>query len=170
MHNRQKAAAVLCIMGDDIVNSLTDFDKRLLNILQGNLPLCSRPFSRLGEMLDTTEEHVLRRLNELKREGYLRRIGTFFNSEQLGYHGTLIAMRVAEGHLADVAQAVNRYVGATHNYEREGDYNLWFTLLTPSRTVEEKILAEVAALPGVEGLMSLKANHRYKINVQFKLA
>lgn len=170
MHNRQKAAAVLCIMGDDIVNSLTDFDKRLLNILQGNLPLCSRPFSRLGEMLDTTEEHVLGRLNELKREGYLRRIGTFFNSEQLGYHGTLIALRVAEGHLADVAQAVNRYVGATHNYEREGDYNLWFTLLTPSRTAEEKILAEVAALPGVEGLMSLKANHRYKINVQFKLA
>jgi len=170
MHNRQKAAAVLCIMGDDIVNSLTDFDKRLLNILQGNLPLCSRPFSRLGEMLDTTEEHVLRRLNELKREGYLRRIGTFFNSEQLGYHGTLIALRVAEGHLADVAQAVNRYVGATHNYEREGDYNLWFTLLTPSRTAEEKILAEVAALPGVEGLMSLKSNHRYKINVQFKLA
>ena len=170
MHNRQKAAAVLCIMGDDIVNSLTDFDKRLLNILQGNLPLCSRPFSRLGEMLDTTEEHVLRRLNELKREGYLRRIGTFFNSEQLGYHGTLIALRVAEDHLADVAQAVNRYAGATHNYEREGDYNLWFTLLTPSRTVEEKILAEVAALPGVEGLMSLKANHRYKINVQFKLA
>ena len=170
MHNRQKAAAVLCIMGGDIVNSLTDFDKRLLNILQGNLPLCSRPFSRLGEMLDTTEEHVLRRLNELKREGYLRRIGTFFNSEQLGYHGTLIALRVAEGHLADVAQAVNRYVGATHNYEREGDYNLWFTLLTPSRTAEEKILAEVAALPGVEGLMSLKANHRYKINVQFKLA
>lgn len=170
MHNRQKAAAVLCIMGDDIVNSLTDFDKRLLNILQGNLPLCSRPFSRLGEMLDTTEEHVLRRLNELKREGYLRRIGTFFNSEQLGYHGTLIALRVAEGHLADVAQAVNRYVGATHNYEREGDYNLWFTLLTPSRTAEEKILAEVAALPGVEGLMNLKANHRYKINVQFKLA
>ena len=170
MHNRQKAAAVRCIRGDDIVNSLTDFDKRLLNILQGNLPLCSRPFSRLGEMLDTTEEHVLRRLNELKREGYLRRIGTFFNSEQLGYHGTLIALRVAEGHLADVAQAVNRYVGATHNYEREGDYNLWFTLLTPSRTAEEKILAEVAALPGVEGLMSLKANHRYKINVQFKLA
>ena len=170
MHNRQKAVAVLCIMGDDIVNSLTDFDKRLLNILQGNLPLCSRPFSRLGEMLDTTEEDVLRRLNELKREGYLRRIGTFFNSEQLGYHGTLIALRVAEGHLADVAQAVNRYVGATHNYEREGDYNLWFTLLTPSRTAEEKILAEVAALPGVEGLMSLKANRRYKINVQFKLA
>ena len=105
----------------------------------------------------------------MKHEGYLRRIGTFFNSEQLGYHGTLIALCVAEDHLADVVQAVNRYVGATHNYEREGKYNLWFTLLTPSRRAEEKILADVAALPGVEHLMSLKANKRYKINVQFKL-
>ena len=148
---------------------LTDFDKRLLNLLQGNLPVGSRPVARLGEMLETTEEHVLSRLDDLKREGYLRRIGTFFNSEQLGYHGSLIALRVTEKHLVDVAQAVNRYAGATHNYEREGDYNLWFTLLTPSRHAEEKILADIAALPGVEGYMSLKANKRYKINVQFKL-
>lgn len=151
------------------MNPLTDFDKRLLNLLQGNLPLCSRPFARLGEMLETTEEHVLSRLNALKHEGYLRRIGTFFNSEQLGYHGTLIALRVSEEHLSDVARAVNRYAGATHNYEREGNYNLWFTLLTPSVATEEKILADVAALPGVEGIMSLKAQKRYKINVQFKL-
>lgn len=152
------------------MTALTDFDKRLLNLLQGNLPVCSRPFARLGEMLDTTEEHVLSRLDDLKRAGYLRRIGTFFNSEQLGYHGTLIALRVAEQHLVDVVQVINRCAGATHNYEREGKYNLWFTLLTSSHAAEEKILADIAALPGVEGLMSLRANKRYKINVQFNLA
>ena len=94
------------------MTALTDFDKRLLNLLQGNLPVCSRPFARLGEMLETTEEHVLSRLEELKREGYLRRIGTFFNSEQLGYRGTLIALRVAEGHIPNVAQVINRYTSA----------------------------------------------------------
>ena len=151
------------------MTALTDFDKRLLNLLQGNLPLCSRPFARLGELLETTEEHVLNRLNDLKRDGYLRRIGTFFNSEQLGYHGTLIALRVAEDQIASVAQTVNRYVGTTHNYERVCAYNLWFTLLTPSHRDEEKIIMEVAALPGVEDLMSLKSNKRYKINVQFRL-
>ena len=148
---------------------LTEFDKRLLNLLQGNLPVCSRPFARLGEMLDTTEAHVLRRLEDLKNEGYLRRIGIFFNSERLGYQGTLIALEVKQEQLPAVAQAINRYAGATHNYEREGKYNLWFTLLTPSRHAEEKILADVTALPGVERLMSLKSNKRYKINVQFKL-
>ena len=152
------------------MTALTDFDKRLLNLLQGNLPVCSQPFARLGEILETTEEHVLRRLEELKQEGYLRHIGTFFNSEHLGYRGTLIALHVAEDHLPAVAQAVNAYAGVTHNYEREGKYNLWFTLLTPSPADEERILADVAALPGVKDLMSLRANRRYKINVQFKLA
>jgi len=32
-----------------------------------------------------------------------------------------------------------------------------------------RVKAKLAALPGVEGHMSLKANKRYKINVQFKL-
>ena len=164
-----KRSALLCILGALAMTALTDFDKRLLNLLQGNLPVCSRPFARLGEMLETTEAHVLSRLENLKQKGYLRRIGIFFNSEFLGYHGTLIALEVAPEQLPAVAQAVNRYPGATHNYEREGRYNLWFTLLTASYETEERILSEVAALPGVRNLLSLKAHKRYKINVQFKL-
>ena len=81
----------------------------------------------------------------------------------------MIALEVKQEQLPAVAQAINRYAGATHNYEREGRYNLWFTLLTPSREMEQRILSEIAALPGVQNLMSLKAHRRYKINVQFKL-
>lgn len=72
--------------------------------------------------------------------------------------------------MESVAEAINRYPGATHNYEREGRYNLWFTLLTPGMDREQKILSEVRALPGVHGMLNLKANKKYKINVQFKLA
>ena len=153
-----------------MMTPLTDFDKRLLNPLQSNLPVCTRPFAHLGEMLGVSEETVLTRLKELKEEGYLRRIGTFFNSDRLGYHGTLIALCVDAEHLSAVANAVNQYVGVTHNYEREGIYNLWFTLLSPSQAAEQKILSEVTALPGVRSMMNLRANKRYKINVQFNLS
>ena len=149
---------------------LTDFDKQLLNLLQCNLPVCTLPFAHLGEMLGVSEETVLTRLKELKEEGYLRRIGTFFNSDRLGYHGTLIALCVDAEHLSAVANAVNQYVGVTHNYEREGIYNLWFTLLSPSQAAEQKILSEVTALPGVRSMMNLRANKRYKINVQINLS
>ena len=148
---------------------LTAFDKSLLNLLQGNLPVCSRPFARLAEDLGTDEQTVIDRLNELRAQGYLRRIGTFFNSNRLGYNGTLVALKVQPAAMGKVAAEINRYPGVTHNYEREGKYNLWFTLLTPNLATEQKILNEVEDLSGVDGLLNLKAHKKYKINVQFKL-
>ncbi len=148
---------------------LTAFDKSLLNLLQGNLPVCSRPFARLAEELGTDEQTVIDRLNELRAQGYLRRIGTFFNSNRLGYNGTLVALKVQPAAMGKVAAEINRYPGVTHNYEREGRYNLWFTLLTPNLATEQKILNEVEDLSGVDGLLNLKAHKKYKINVQFKL-
>ena len=151
------------------MTELTTFDKALLNLLQGNLPVCSRPFAELAAQLGTDEATVLTRLRWLKQAGYLRRIGTFLNSARLGYAGTLVALQVDEDHMQSVAEAVNQYVGATHNYEREGEYNLWFTLLTQTPEQERAILREVRALPGVHGMMNLKSRKKYKINVQFKL-
>ena len=148
---------------------LTAFDKDLLNLLQGNLPVCSHPFAKLAEELGTDEQTVLSRVQELKAKGYLRRIGTFFDSNNLGYKGTLVALKVDPDKMQTVAEAVNRYPGATHNYEREGRYNLWFTLLSPNLETEARILDEVQALNGVEDMLNLKANKKYKINVQFKL-
>jgi DNA-binding Lrp family transcriptional regulator len=148
---------------------LTAFDKSLLNLLQANLPVCSHPYAKLAEQLGTEEQVVLSRLQDLKAAGYLRRIGTFFDSNQLGYKGTLVALKVEPDRMQTVAEAINRYPGATHNYEREGKYNLWFTLLTPCIEREQEILSEVETLPGVESMLNLKSNKKYKINVQFKL-
>ena len=49
--------------------------------------------------------------------------------------------------MESVAEAINRYPGATHNYEREGRYNLWFTLLTPGMDREQRILSESGPCP-----------------------
>lgn len=148
---------------------LTSFDKRLLNILQTQLPISKRPFADLAEKLDSTEQNVLERLHFLKENGYLRRIGPFFDSGKLGYKGTLVALQVKPGYMQSVAEAVNCYPGTTHNYEREGKYNLWFTLLTPDLEQQQRILAAIKALPGVEDLLSLTSKRKYKINVQFNL-
>ena len=127
------------------MTELTSFDKSLLNLLQGNLPVCSHPFARLAEELGSDEDTVLSRLRELKRNGYLRRIGTFFNSGRLGYKGTLVALRVDPERLQDVAEAVNGYPGGAHNGGVEGRYALWFTLRSAWAETEKRILAEVGA-------------------------
>lgn len=148
---------------------LSTFDKSLLNLLQGNIPICSRPFAAMAEQLGADEGTVISRLRELKAAGYLRRIGTFFNSNNLGYAGTLVALKVEPEEIVTVAEAVNKYPEATHNYEREGKYNLWFTLLTRNAEQESSILAEIKSMRGVEDMLRLKSNRKYKVNVQFKL-
>ena len=144
-------------------------DKKLLNIIQTDLPLTDRPFAELGKIIGISENEVIERLNELKKSGYIRRIGPFFDSEKLGYIGTLIALKVKDGYMEEVAETVNNYEGATHNYERKGNYNLWFTLLTPDEAQRDKILNDVRALPGVESAMSLVSKKKYKVNVKFNL-
>lgn len=148
---------------------LSSFDKSLLNLLQGNIPVCRRPFAELAARLGTEENFVLERVRRLKAAGYLRRIGTFFNSDNLGYRGTLIALEVQPSEICTVAEAINTYNEVTHNYEREGKFNLWFTLLTPTVEREGKILSEIRSLRGVEDMINLKSNQKFKINVQFKL-
>lgn len=148
---------------------LSEFDKKLLNMIQSDIPLVSRPFAALAAALGTGEETVISRLRELRSAGYIRRIGPFFDSGRLGYVGTLVALAVEPGRLAAVAGAVNAYSGVTHNYEREGAFNLWFTLLSPDSAAQEKVLAAVAALPGVREAISLPATRKYKVNVRFIL-
>ena len=148
---------------------LSNFDKSLLNLLQGNIPVCSRPFAAMAETLGVEENFVLERVRELKAAGYLRRIGTFFNSDNLGYRGTLVALEVEPEEICAVAETINAYNEVTHNYEREGKFNLWFTLLTLNAERELNILQEIKSLRGVEDMINLKSNRKYKINVQFKL-
>ena len=148
---------------------LSKFDKSLLNLLQGNIPVCSRPFAAMAATLGVEENFVLERVRELKAAGYLRRIGTFFNSANLGYRGTLVALEVEPSEICAVAETINRYDEVTHNYEREGKFNLWFTLLTLNSEREHNILQEIKSLRGVEEMINLKSNRKYKINVQFKL-
>ena len=148
---------------------LSEFDKSLLNLLQGKLPICSHPFAALAEELGTDEATVLSRLRELKASGYLRRIGTFFDSDGLGYLGTLVALQVEPEYVPSVAKAINSCIGATHNYEREGLYNLWFTLISPDRESEAHILSGIREMPGVKDMLNLRAGKKYKVNVKFRL-
>ena len=148
---------------------LSTFDKALLNLLQSNIPVCNRPFAAMAEKLGADESFVLERVRELKAAGYLRRIGTFFNSNNLGYRGTLVALQVLPSELPQVASAINSYNEVTHNYEREGRFNLWFTLLTLNAARETSILDNIKNLRGVEDMINLKSNRKFKINVQFKL-
>lgn len=149
------------------MKNLTQQEKEILNVLQDDLPLVERPFQVLAERLNMSEDEFLCRVNDLKKRGYIRRVGSFLNSRALGYRGSLVGLEVDKKNLPDVAKVINAFNGVTHNYERDGKLNLWFTLQTQNDLEKEKILETVRSCEGVQRLFELPAKKIYKVRVNF---
>ncbi len=148
---------------------MDDLDKRILTEIQTNLPLAEQPFDGLAERMGLAPDDLLARIRRLAEGGRIRRIGPVFDSQRLGYTSTLVAARVPAGRLDEVAEHVNRLPGVTHNYERRGRYNLWFTLTARSREDLDRALDRLRAETGVPQMHSLPAVARYKIRATFDL-
>lgn len=148
---------------------LYSIDRAILDALQRGLPVTERPFALIARDLEMPERQVVARTADLKRAGYIRRLGAFFSSRRLGYRGTLIALSVKEDRLAAAANFVNRFPGVTHNYQREGKYQLWFTLLTLGAAEKQAVLSALAGTDGVNDIMELPSEKAYKIRVALPL-
>ena len=139
----------------------------ILNQIQRNFPLTHRPFLALARRTGMKEKEILERVQRLKDLGIIRRIGASFSAGAVGFTSTLCAARVPEEKIVEFVAVVNSYPGVTHNYEREGEYNLWFTLIAPSRRKIREILREISRKTGVREILDLPATRTFKIAVDF---
>ncbi|WP_150429354.1 Lrp/AsnC family transcriptional regulator [Dechloromonas sp. CZR5] len=142
-------------------------DFHLLNDFQRDFPLCPAPFAELASRLGVAEKVVLGRLDNLRREGKISRVGAVFAPKRIGA-STLAAMAVPPEKLAAVAAAVNRFPEVNHNYEREHRYNLWFVVTAAS---EGRLQATLGAIEQAAGyrLMPLPLLEEFHIDLGFSL-
>jgi len=144
---------------------MDEIDKKLLNLMQHEISIDKRPFKLLGEKLYITEKDVLSRINKLKEEGLIRRVGGIFDSRKLGYTSTLCAAKVPENKINEVAACINEYCEVTHNYLREDEYNMWFTVITHSQESLNDILKEIKEKTTLSEIMSLPSIKLFKVKV-----
>ncbi len=144
-------------------------DKQLINLLQEKFPIASRPFLILGEQLGICEDEVIARIKALKESRYIRRLGGIFDSANLGYSSTLCALSVPAARVDEVAAVINRYECVTHNYLRDDHFNMWFTLIAPSKEKVEEILNDIREKTAVNQILSLPSQKVYKIRTNFNI-
>ncbi len=142
-------------------------DRKLLNRLQENFPIVSQPYQQLATELGLTEAEVLTRLTKLKTAGVIRRLGAVGDSKKLGCASTLIAMKVPAARLKEVVAIVNSYTSITHNYLREHEYNLWFTIIAKSEAELATIVNELEEKTGITNMLNLPVEKLFKIKVAF---
>jgi len=148
---------------------IDDINRAILNSIQSDFPLTPRPYRTVAEDLGLSEDDVLNRLKRLKKEGFIRRIGGNFVPEKLGFISTLCAARVPEDKIDLFAATVNRYPGVTHNYQRNNEFNIWFTFIAPSMDEIHENLDKIRLETGINDIINLPATKVFKIKAHFDL-
>ncbi len=151
------------------MTSMDNLDKEILNEIQWSFPLVTRPFDSIAKKFNTTPEIVKERLNNLKEIGVLRQLSAIFDTRKLGYTSSLVAMEIEADKLEYVASQINRHPGVTHNYERDHQFNLWFTLAVPPGTDLNAELDKFNVLKGIIKVRMLPTLQLFKIGVKLDL-
>jgi DNA-binding Lrp family transcriptional regulator len=147
---------------------MDSIDKKILTLVNKSLPVDERPYRKIAESLDISEQEVIERLKTMCEQGLIRRIGAVINPRRIGWHSTLCAVQIPDEKLTDYADTVNSYPEVTHNYIRSGQPNCWFTLITPDKESSLRIISEIERRLG-EKVQDLPARRIFKIKVAFDL-
>lgn len=146
-----------------------ELEDRLLSHLQGDgLPLSPVPYADLAEELGVAEEEVLRAMERFLGSGLVRFFGGFFDASALGMQGVLCALAAPEERVEAVAALVDAHPEVTHDYQREGDYALWFTLNAGSSRELDRIIAEIEEETECTVALRLPSKEVWKLRTDFR--
>jgi DNA-binding Lrp family transcriptional regulator len=150
---------------------LDEADKKLLNLMQGSFTLDPRPFAHVAGLAGLTEDEVLTRVRRLLDKRIIREITPIFDTRALGYQSMLVAAKVDAEHPHRAAQIINSHPGVTHNYLRNHDFNLWFTIAVEpgSRLGLDGTLDVLAAETGAQSIRQLPTLKLFKIRMDLEM-
>jgi DNA-binding Lrp family transcriptional regulator len=150
---------------------LDERDKRLLNLMQGSFPIAPRPFQHVASQAKMTEEQAMVRVRELIEQRIIRQVTPIFDTRALGYSSMLVAAKVDPDNPWRAAKVINEHPGVSHNYLRNHEFNIWFTIATEpdsplglDRTLE--VLGEIAGAGSIRQLPTLKL---FKIRMDLEM-
>lgn len=147
---------------------LDEKDKEILMYLQKGIPIIAKPYQKMADDIgELTEDEVISRIKRLKADNIIRRMSGFFNSNQLGYVSTLVAVKPKAEKFDKAITLINSFTGITHNYLREHEYSIWFTLIAINQKTMESILNQIKNDDSIESLLPFGMKKRYKIDVTF---
>ena len=156
---------------DGAAVALDDLDRRLLNLMQGSFPLQPKPYAAVAAEAQCSEAEVLARVSRLLEQRIIRQVTPIYDTRALGYASMLVAAKVDPEHPWAAAKIVNSHPGVSHNYLRNHEFNMWFTIAVErdSRLGLDGTLDVLAALTGAESIRQLPTLKLFKIRMDLEM-
>ena len=140
--------------------------------MQGSFALTERPFAHVAELAGIAEDDVMTRVQRLLDKRIIREITPIFDTRALGYSSMLVAAKVDAENPHRAAQFINSHPGVTHNYLRNHEFNLWFTLAVEPDSEARACtgtLDVMAAKTGAESIRQLPTLKLFKIRMDLEM-
>jgi DNA-binding Lrp family transcriptional regulator len=156
---------------DGAAVAMDDLDRRLLNLMQGSFPLQAKPYAAVAQLAEITEDEVLRRVQRLLDERIIRQVTPIFDTRALGYGSMLVAAKVDPEHPWRAAKIINSHPGVSHNYLRNHEFNMWFTLAVEgdSKLGLQGTLDLMQELTGATSIRQLPTLKLFKIRMELEM-
>jgi DNA-binding Lrp family transcriptional regulator len=150
---------------------LDDLDRRLLNLMQGSFPLAPRPYAAVAALAGVPEADVLARVQRLVDERIIRQVTPIYDTRALGYASMLVAAKIDPDNPWRAAKLVNSHPGVSHNYLRNHEFNMWFTIAVErdSQLGLDRTLDVLADLTGATSIRQLPTLKLFKIRMDLEM-
>jgi len=150
---------------------LDDIDRKVLNFMQGKFPLEPRPYAAVAKLADLTEDEVMARVSQLLKDRIIRQVTPIYDTRALGYGSMLVAAKVDAEHPWRAAKIINSHPGVSHNYLRNHEFNMWFTLAVEhdSKLGLQGTLDVLQELTGAESIRQLPTLKLFKIRMDLEM-
>jgi len=168
---RKPAGPKLRSRKDGAAIPLDDVDRRVMNLMQSSFPLVPEPYVELAAAAELPVAELMSRTQRLLDGRIIREITPIFDTRALGYSSMLVAAKVDGEYPHRPAKIINAHPGVSHNYLRDHEFNLWFTIATPpdSTLGLDGTLDVLQRLTGAESIRQLPTLTMFKINMNLEM-
>ena len=120
---------------------------------------------------DVTEDEILARVKRLLDERIIRQVTPIYDTRALGYGSMLVAAKVDAEHPWRAAKIINSHPGVSHNYLRNHDFNMWFTIAVEedSKLGLQGTLDVLQQLTGAQSIRQLPTLKLFKIRMDLEM-
>ncbi|MQA00423.1 MAG: Lrp/AsnC family transcriptional regulator [Dehalococcoidia bacterium] len=147
-----------------------EVSRKLLDLVQEDFPLDPRPYRVLGERAGIDEAEAIARFQEARDARVVRQVCAIYDTKALGYSSALVAMKVDGDRLRAAAEVVNAHPGVSHNYRRNHEFNMWFTVAMPPGHDLDAVIQRLHELSGAESTRPMPTLNLFKIAVNLDMS
>ncbi|MBR5912819.1 MAG: AsnC family transcriptional regulator [Selenomonadaceae bacterium] len=147
--------------------SLSEIDKKIVQVLQEDFPLSEEPYKILAEKVGIDEDEFIQRVKNFVNENKIRKLGAVLQHRTAGFKSNALCVwNVPPENLSEIAEIMSAHSAVSHCYDRNTapnwNYNLYTMIHAKSRAECDAIINELSKLTGITDFQALYSKKEWK--------